>query len=237
MGYIDIHAHILPGLDDGPETIEDSKRMLHKAYDEGFTTIIATPHCSKGFRSYTIDEVLLQCEILKQYARENISQDFIIFPGQEINFNASSMELIREGKVIPIAGSKYILLEFDPDITFSNLLAGIREASMSRYMIILAHIERYRCLYNFKRLNEIRKLGILTQMNYEDIGGKWYRRSTVFCRKCLYSGVVDFLGTDMHDVSTRSSKSNSAFKWMYRNLEPEDIERITKLNARQILSI
>lgn len=235
MGYIDIHAHILQGLDDGPETIDESKKMLHKAFEEGFSNIVATPHYSKGFRSYTADDVLAQCDILNQYAKEHFQIDNMVLPGQEIYYNAASLESIRSGSIMPLAGSKYILLEFEPYISFSSLLAGLREVSMSPYFIILAHIERYKCLYDLKNLKQIRQLGILIQMNYADIGGRWYNQTTKFCRKCLFNGLVDLLGTDMHDVASRSSKANKAFQWMYRNLEPEYITCITETNAQNIL--
>jgi len=235
MGYIDIHSHIIPGVDDGPETIELSKQMLNKAFEEGFSTIIATPHCSKGFRRYANDVIVNYCHILDQYAKEHISPDFSVLPGQEICYNESSLKLIHSGNVVSLANSNYILLEFETDVSFSHMLRAIREVSMSPYFVILAHIERYACLYELKNLQEIRQLGILTQMNYADIGGKWFQKSTSFCRKVLRRGMVDFLGTDIHDISTRSSKAKPALRWMHQNLDAEYIKRITETNAQNIL--
>lgn len=234
MGYIDIHSHILPGIDDGAETMEISEQMLRKAYDEGFTTIIATPHCSKGFRKYSKEDVIQKCEILDNYAKLHISPDFKVLPGQEINYNEAALKLIHTGEILPLANSNYILMEFNPEVSFSSMLMGLREVCMSPYFVVLAHIERYVCLYDLKKLQEIRNLGILTQMNYSEIGGKWYQKSTSFCRKCLRNGMVDFLGTDMHDATLRDSKAKPAFHWMHQNLDKEYLRCITELNAQNI---
>lgn len=235
MGYIDIHSHIICGIDDGPTTMELSEKMLQKAYDEGFTTIIATPHCSKGFKRYSKEDVMKQCETLDRYAKEHIFSEFNVVPGQEIYYNEASLRRIQAEEVIPLGTSNYILLEFDPDVPFSHMLKALREVSMSTYFVVLAHIERYACLYNTKNLLEIRQMGILTQMNYADIGGKWYQKSTAFCRKCLRNGLVDFLGTDMHDDALRASQAVSAFDWMSKNLDADYIKHITETNANDIL--
>lgn len=235
MGYIDIHAHIIAGVDDGAETIEESKRMLQNAFKKGFTTIIATPHCNKGFANYSKNEIIEQCEILNQFAKENISSDFSVLPGQEIYCDSSSMKMISSGQILPLANSKYVLLEFDPDVSFSNMRRAIREVTMSNYFVILAHIERYACLYDPDNIQEIRRHGALMQMNYSDIGGKWYRKNTAFCRKCLRNKYVDFLGTDIHSANENTIKYDKAINWLNRHLDNEYIKCITESNAVKIL--
>lgn len=234
MGYVDIHAHIIPGIDDGPKTIEESRQMLHTAFEEGFTTIIATPHCSKGFGKYSKDDVMRHCAILNQYAKEHISPEFSVLPGQEIYYNEASMNMIRSGEVLPLAQSNYILLEFDPDVTYSHLLRSLREVSMSPFNAILAHVERYACLDNISNLREIREMGVLTQMNYASITGRFYQRKTAWCRKCLRNGLIDFLATDMHNISMISNLK-PVFKWMQNHLDSNFIQSLTDLNAKNIL--
>ncbi len=237
MGYIDVHAHIIPGMDDGPKTIEESIQMLQKAYEEGFTTVIATPHCSKGFRGYSSDDVIYHCNLLDQYAKQKLSSEFQVLPGQEVYYSEESLQLIRSEKIVPLAKSKYVLLEFETNIPYSQLLRGLREVSMSPYAVVLAHIERYACLQEFKNLKEIREMGVLTQMNYSDIGGKWYQPNTTWCRNCLKKGYVDFLGTDVHDAFTRTSKLTPALKWMQKKLDSNYIQNLVNLNAKKFLLI
>ena len=236
MGYVDVHSHIIPGVDDGPDDIELSKRMLQASYDAGFTTIIATPHCCKGFRKYSLNDVIELCLILNEYAQEHISRDFQVLPGQEIYFNEESLRLINSEQVLPIARGRYVLLEFDPGVSYSHMRRAIREVSMSSYQVVLAHFERYECLYDFNNIRELRSLGILLQMNYSDIGGSWFNKSTKFCRKCLINGYVDFLGTDMHDDASRGPHVKRALKWMKNHLDEEYLKAITEINAKSILN-
>ena len=237
MGYIDIHSHILFGVDDGSQSYEESVEMLHKAYNEGFTTIIATPHFSKGFGDYTHELVAEQCEILTNYAKDNISDDFCILPGQEIYLNETSLRKIQNGEVIPLAKSKYILLELPTTITYPALLKKLREVEQSPYFVVLAHIERYSCLQDFDKIAELKERGILMKMNYSAIREKWFHASTIFSKNCLKRGLIDFLATDMHDTVFRNSKSETAFLWMKKNLDEAYIKKITKDNALEILSI
>ena len=237
MGYVDIHAHIIPGIDDGAKTIEESKQMLHIAFEQGFTTIIATPHCSKGFGRYSKEDIINHCAILNQYAKEHISPDFSVLPGQEIYCNEVSMNMIRAEKVVSLANSNYILLEFDPDVSYSQLLRSLREVALSPYNTILAHIERYACLNNFSKLKEIRDMGILTQMNYESIVGNFYQAKTIWCRKCLKNGLIDFMATDLHKLSMMQSAFKQSMKWINNNLDPDYVQCITEKNAQIYLDI
>lgn len=235
MGFVDIHSHFLPGLDDGPETIEASFDMLRKAYQEGFMTIIATPHCSKGFRTYTKDDVTNLCDILNTYAQQNIDSEFKVLPGQEIYYNESALDLIRNEKVVTLGGSEFVLLEFSPDITFSHMLRAIREVSMTKHSIVLAHIERYPCLYDFNNLQQLRQMGIYIQMNYSSFGDGFLSKHTRFCRKCLRNGLIDFLATDMHDDNVRGPNTKKAIQWMHKHLDSEYVRRITETNALNII--
>ena len=234
MGYVDIHAHIIPGIDDGPKTLEESKQLLYAAFREGFTTIIATPHCSKGFAKYTKETVLNHCAILDQYAKEHISPNFSVLPGQEIYINESSLKMIRLEQIIPLANSAYILVEFDPDISFIQLLRSLREITMSTHLVILAHIERYTCLKDFSNLKALREQGFLMQMNYQSIIGGVFNPKSQWCRKCLKSGMIDFLATDMHNKESLH-QIKTARKWLQRKLEINYLQSITSNYANSIL--
>jgi len=237
MGYIDIHSHILFGIDDGSQSYEESVQMMHKAYGEGFSTIIATPHFSKGFREYRCEFVASQCEMLSNYAKDNIADDFNVLLGQEIFFNEASLRKIQKGEVISLANSPYILLEFSPSITYPALLRALREVEMSPYQIILAHVERYTCLQDFNKIAELKDRGILMQMNYAALCDKWYQASSIWSKNCLKKGYIDFMGTDMHDIDFRSSKAEEALQWMKRNLTEAYIQKITYENAKETFAI
>lgn len=235
MGYIDIHAHIIPGIDDGPKNNRESVEMLKAAYESGITSIIATPHYSKGFCDYSVEDVKKYCRALDKYAKANISPTFHVYAGQEIFYNEKSLEMIKSGQVLPLADSQYILLEFEPGVAYQTLYQALREIAMSPYFPVLAHIERYRCLREQDRVDELHQLGVMLQMNYAHINGKVFDTDAKWCRKMLKQGLVDILSTDMHDTGERGVRMEQAFAWMKKNLDEEYLEELTSLNAKAIL--
>ena len=235
MGYIDIHAHIVPGVDDGSKDNRESVEMLKQAYAAGITTVIATPHYSKGFQTYTIEDIKRYCNALEKHAQKNICPEFKVYAGQEIFYNAKSLEKIQAGEVISLADSNYILLEFSPEISYSALFRALREVAMTSYFPVLAHVERYQCMREEGRIEEVRALGVMLQMNYAHIGGKWYDADTKWCRKMLRENLIDLLGTDMHNCQDRGPRMDAAMEWMKKHLDEEYLEQITTLNAQVIL--
>ncbi len=235
MGIIDIHSHIIPGIDDGSKGNRESVEMLRLAHAAGITAVIATPHYSKGFCDYTPNDIIKYCKALEKHAKKHIAPDFRVYAGQEIFYNEHSLEMIRNGEVIPLADSNYILLEFAPEITYKALYQALREIAMTPYYPILAHIERYECLREKGRIEELRHLGVMLQMNYAHIHGKLFDSNAKWCRDMLRAGLVDVLGTDMHDAEERGPRMEQALEWMRRNLQEQYIEQITKLNAQIIL--
>lgn len=235
MGYIDVHAHVVPGVDDGSHDNRESVEMLQQAYESGITTVIATPHYSKGFRTYTTEELKRYCRALEKHAQKHISPEFKVYVGQEIFYNERSLEMIQSGEVIPLADSKYILLEFSPEVSYSVMFQALREVAMTSYFPVLAHVERYACLREDDRMEELRALGVMLQMNYAHIAGKWYDADTKWCRNMLKANYIDVLGTDMHNSKERGPRVKEAMAWMQKHLDAEYLEQITAGNARAIL--
>lgn len=209
--------------------------MLKEAYASGITAVIATPHFSKGFCHYDRDDVQKYCRALDKYAKQHIAPDFCVFAGQEILYNEHSLEQIQKGQVISLAGSKYILLEFQPNIPYTEMFRALREIAMTAYYPVLAHVERYVCLREKGKVEEIRNLGVQIQMNYAHVDGKWHDKNVQWCRKTLKAGLVDMMGTDMHDAVEKGPHMEKTLEWMQKNLDAEYIEEITTLNAKRIL--
>ncbi len=235
MGYIDIHTHIIPGIDDGSKSNNESVEMLKQAYAAGVTTLIATPHFSKGFCDYNTEDIRRYCKALEKYAKKNIHADFRILAGQEIFYNEKSLEMIRNGEVIALADTNYILLEFAPEITYITMFQALREIAMTAYFPVLAHVERYACLREPGNIEELRQLGVMLQMNYAHVGGKWYDQTTKWCRRMLREGYIDVLSTDMHNSTDRGPRMDRALAWMEEHLDEEYILELTEQNAQTII--
>ena len=114
---LDVHSHILPKLDDGASTGKMSVEMLRAAVQQGVKRVIATPHYSAFFPNTDPDRIRGLCRGLNRKAsKEGI--DCRVRPGQEIMYSEGVLDLLGQGKLLTMAESRYILIEFDPSAHF-----------------------------------------------------------------------------------------------------------------------
>lgn len=236
MKIIDIHSHILPGLDDGASSERESIRMLKLAAKQGVTAVIATPHYSPEYLSKSPDEIRNMCASLEQKAREAIRPEFRIYSGQEVLYNQDVPEKLQRGEILTLADSRYVLVEFMPWVPYSEMQRCVRTLTQEQYRPIFAHVERYEVLREEGRPEELVDMGALLQMNYRRISGKWYEETTRWCRKMLKQEKIHFLGTDMHNTKTRRPSIDDAYVWMDKHLEPSYLKKICYRNQKIILN-
>lgn len=233
---IDIHCHVLPGLDDGASDMRESIRMLHMAGRQGITEFIATPHYSSVFPNDDPHRIMRLCREVEDLASSRLKKEIRIWPGQEILYSKDTVELLDKGRLLTMAGSRYVLIEFMPSAPFSYLFGAVRELILHGYRPIIAHAERYPCLREKGRLQDLRGQGAYIQMNYRRIGGKWYDSATRWCREMLRRRKVDLLGTDMHNRSSRKPETEESLEWMDRHLSPAYVAKITYRNQCKVLA-
>ncbi len=233
---IDIHSHILPGLDDGAADMEESMKMLRLARRQGITQIAATPHYSAGFPNICPEKIRELCRKVQESARQKLQTEFYIWPGQEIMFGNDVVHLLDNKDILTIADSRYVLVEFLPGVPYSGLLRAVRELVLEGYVPILAHSERYICLREQGRIDDLKAQGAYIQLNFRRIGGKWYENTTRWCRRMLQAGKVDFLGTDMHNSRERRPETAPGIEWMQKHLSRDYIDRILSRNQKKVLA-
>lgn len=236
MKRIDLHCHVLPGVDDGAADLEESLRMLKSAAKQGVYAVVATSHYSRQFRNEEPERFRMLREELQRRARTEIQEDFTIYSGQEVFYTEDVVEKLDEKKLLTLNGSSYVLTEFHPSMPYSMIINGVRELTMAQYTPIIAHFERYSALREKGRVEELIQAGALMQMNYKPIGGKWYEETTRWCRKMLKEGNVHFLGSDMHNMRTRKPELMEASHWMEKHLDNEYMKDISFANAEKILA-
>lgn len=235
MEKIEIHCHVLPELDDGSQSMEESLKMLRSARKQGIYKLIATPHYSHEFPNENPEQIRALCFQLEQRARKEIDDKMRIYPGQEIFYGQDVAEKLNQGKLLTLAETKYVLLEFLPGVPYSVIYAAVREMTMFQYQPILAHIERYGVLREPGRLDELVEAGAYLQMNYRRIGGKWYDNTTHWCRKILKQRKIHFLSTDMHNIGSRKPDTRDAQYWMEKHLDNGYQKKICYGNAVHII--
>ena len=236
MKKIDIHCHVLPKLDDGPASLQESIRMLKMANKQGIQAVAATPHCSHQFRQEDPEKIKNLCRRLEIKARAEVDPDFRIYPGEEIFYSQETLEMLKRNQLLTIGEGRYILIEFMPNVPYSLLYRAVRELTEVQYRPILAHIERYGVLREKGRAEELIKAGASMQMNYRRIGGRWYDETVRWCRRMLKNGSIHFLATDMHNTKSRRPQTQEAEIWMEKHLEKAYMEEICWKNAQKILS-
>ena len=230
-GLIDFHCHILPGIDDGSRDMDESLRMIGLSYAQGFRGFIATSHYS---RRHPLTDFPERTAGLRE-AVHAIYNDVEIFDGQETRFHEELTERLGNGLAFRLGGSSYVLVEFDVDDGFDMLFRGLRSILSAGCRPVLAHVERYACLRDASRIEELRSMGVVIQMNYECLVGGFFDRDVSRCRRLILSGLADVLGSDMHRTDYRPPDTLPAQRWLRKAVSDEHFDLLTRLNALHIL--
>lgn len=228
---IDMHAHVLPGIDDGAANMEEAKEMLQMAYSQGIRKIIATPHYKRGQK---LEHFMALSRKLQQIAHE-IHKQYNLYLGQEILYHEDILENLKEKKALTMCGSAYVLVEFPPLVSYSRLYQGIRKIILARYIPILAHMERYHCLRKKGRVNELINSGCMLQMNYSSIAGSRFNREVRWCRCQIQEEHIHMLGTDMHHLHERTPEIKKSLIWLKKNCSMELYQKLVSFNAQKVL--
>lgn len=233
-GITDMHCHILPGLDDGCQSMEETLQTLREAEKQQIRCMIVTPHYHPGRYMVPASEVLRTLnDVRRQCERRRLN--IMLYPGQECYYYSGLVEQLNAGNVLTLAGSRYVLTEFEPDCLFAYLSGGLRDLRENGYIPILAHFERYECLRRREHLDTLKEQGFLLQMNYDMLRQKdgLFRKNP--WRVMVKSGMVDFLGSDCHGMDFRPLHLTDAYKWLDVNLKPRQKDRILTGNIQKIL--
>ena len=195
-GFVDIHNHILPGIDDGAKSVEDSLTLIKEFSSFGVKRMIATPHIMNNYYPNNNQTISAALKKLKDaLTKDNIS-DFFIEASAEHMIDDNYENLLERNAVMPMKGN-YILVEMSylqPPINFEE---AITKTSEQRYFPILAHPERYGFLHFRKR-----------KYNYL----LWSSWSGYSCFKCYYDD-YSFLFKQIFNFKSITTKSNNYRMW------------------------
>ncbi len=225
---------MIPGVDDGARSFEESCQMLCMAARQGIGAVIATPHYSRKREIKDLEELTerLQVAVRKYYP------DFAVYQGQETYYHEGLAGRLQEGWAHTMAGSSYVLTEFDEGASYEEILRGIRCLMNAGYFPILAHVERYLCLRREGRMVELSRNGCLFQMNYDSLKGFGlkYRKDVDWCRKQVREGRIQLLGTDMHRPDYRPPDIRRAIRWLGRYVESDLLNAMVYENPLRIIN-
>ncbi len=210
MRRVDLHTHILPGIDDGARDMQESIEMAKIAAEEGITDIVCTPHLIADYDAGIRLAEERRAELSAQLARQNIPVR--LHKGYEVFLNQCFLDY-RTPEKLTIGHSNHILVEMNFEQMPEDFDEFLHLMRVSKLMPILAHPERYRFLWkDFGLCKSMRERGILFQMNAGSILGMYGPMAQKMAKKMLKRGMVDLIGTDAHSTQKRAP-------WIRESLE------------------
>lgn len=231
---IDIHCHILPGVDDGASDERETKEMLLMAYQEGVRSIIATSHYHGGMGSEEWIRREKALAVAVGLAQE-IATDLYIYPGSEIYYSQEALEELKRGNVWTMNNSRYILVEFPVYVEFSYIRQAVQNLQYAGYLPILAHIERYEALTELENVEELVGMGIYLQVNAGSVIGKDGRKVKKYILRLLQERYIHFIGTDAHGSTRRRPLVKKCVTYISKKTDEAYCLRICKKNAEKII--
>jgi protein-tyrosine phosphatase len=205
---IDIHHHCLPGVDDGPRTMAESVDLCRMAADEGIETIVATPHVLRGRWQNTSRAEL--AGILDDL-RAAVGDRPRILPGSEYFFGHDMDEMLRTESILPLAGGRYVLVEFSSHTVPPLVRDPLYRVQLSGWMPVIAHPER-NIVFQSKPefLASLIRIGVKTQVTTGSVMGDFGPEAQAAAIDWLQRGWVHVMATDAHNLTKRQPRFRAA---------------------------
>lgn len=208
---IDIHTHILPGVDDGAKNLDVSLALLKQEKEQGVTTIYLTPHNNKNTK--TGPELK---EKFQSFLLETKDLGLNLKLGSEIYYYHDMIKDLKEGKILTMDDTKYVLVEFSTR-TETDIPEVVYELVRSGYTPIIAHIERYPYISKYEYA-EIKDNGALIQVNASSFKHFGTRQKMKFLLK---NHLIDYIGSDCHNTDKRNVDFSYAVKYIKKKFPIE----------------
>ena len=225
---VDIHSHVLPMVDDGSSSIEESLKMIKECIDQGITDVIFTPHYRDKFNK-TPQQLKDAFNEFKNIVLQN-GLKINLYLGQEIFYTKDYKHNIVNGEVLTLNQTKYLLLE--PDYMECEITEAVYELTRLGYIPIIAHVERFPYI-TIQDVIEIKELGGLIQVNAGAIFCKDFRIDRKTVKKLFKMGLVDFVASDIH--SNRENEMLKAYTYVKKKYGIDYADQVFTTNAQKII--
>jgi len=205
-GFVDIHNHILPGIDDGAKTVEDSLQLLHSFSELGITNFIATPHIMEHYYPNTAHTIRRSLAMLQNELHQ-LKVPIKIEAAAEHMIDANFEHLLENLEVMPIK-KRYLLIEMSYLQASLNFKDAVEKIATAQYFPIFAHPERYQYLHHTTKYESYKNNGLLFQLNLLSLGNYYGSEVTKVAHKLLDQNLIDFAGTDVHNLKQLEALKN-----------------------------
>lgn len=195
----DIHSHLLPQLDDGVDSLEESEKIIQQFIGLGYTKIITTPHIMSDFYRNEPNQIQKKLNSLNQFLKEK-HVDITIEAAAEYYLDEVLMSKVNNSESLLTFGTKYLLFETNFLTEPFQLNEFIFSVTTQGYRPVLAHPERYQYLVNnFDKVEDLRNRGVYFQVNIPSILGAYSKPIQKLAIQLIDNAWVEFLGSDCHN--------------------------------------
>ncbi|MEG0180691.1 MAG: CpsB/CapC family capsule biosynthesis tyrosine phosphatase [Peptostreptococcaceae bacterium] len=232
---IDIHCHILPNVDDGSKSLEESIEMAKIAQNEGIKTIVNTSHYHPDFKYKKGQEL---SEVLNDFnntlKKQGINVDIIL--GNELYFTDDLIGNLQDLDFNTLNNSRYLLIEFSPNNFPKNLVDVVYEIKLRKYIPILAHVERYpKIQENPNLIYDCINEGALIQINAASVIGKNGNEAEKVSEILLANNMVHFIATDAHSSTKRRPLLKETYNYITKKYSEDVSKKLFIENQKCIL--
>ena len=233
---IDIHAHILPGVDDGARDIDESVEIVRWLHHQGVERVIATPHYIVDTEYSSPKEIntLLLEELKSKLKGEGVEVELAL--GNEIYIDREVISLLRSDTISSMAGGSYLLVELPINDVFLNYEDYLQALISMGYKVILAHPERYVIMQkDYKKLCELCEMGVLLQCNLRSILGSYGKKPEHLIKKLAKEKRIFALASDTHRVG-KVDYLKIARQRLKKYYNERELEQLLTLNPGKVLT-
>lgn len=233
---IDVHSHILPNIDDGSRSIDETFNLIREAKEAGFEGIICTSHYMENY--YETDRP--EREVWINAIHENLKNKNIemnLYLGNEIYMSDNIIKLLEDGKATTMNDTSYVLFELPLNVEPMNLYDMVYEMQQYKIVPILAHPERYSFVQTDPELiYDLIDKGVLMQANYGSIVGQYGKKTQMIVQKFLENNMIHMLGTDAHRQNTIYPKIPEILVELKSLIGEEKLNELTTINPELVIN-
>jgi protein-tyrosine phosphatase len=232
---IDIHCHIMPGVDDGAKNLETSLEMLRIASGNNIKHIILTPHHKPMHHNVSYEHNLTYTRGLQEAALK-AGIEVKLYPGNEVYYSDETFSDLEEGRVRTLADSKYCLVEFHPTNSYRAIHNAVYQVQAAGFFPVIAHVERYSEVVSHPAyVEDLVEMGGYIQINASSVMGKYGFGISHFTKKLLKKDLVHFVATDAHDTKSRAPVLSECRNYISRKYGEEYADLLFYHNPMSVI--
>ena len=232
---IDLHCHILPGLDDGPSTLAVSLQMASAFVNDGVTVVACTPHILPGLYQNSGPHIRQAVFDLQRRINEK-GIPLRVVTGADNHVTADFVDQLRRGELLSLADSRYVLVEPPHHVAPPRLRELFFDLIVAGYVPILTHPERLTWINShYKSMTQLVQAGVWLQLTAGSLAGAFGKNARYWSERMLEDGVVHILATDAHDIERRPPNLRKGRDLVARRLGDREAENLVVTRPEGVL--